>query len=300
MVLDSVLRSGKAMPVSQDWLQKVVRGIVKQKASNDHWESTQGNVFCINALRNYAAQEGTFTTPLEISAAVESGVFGRARFTSPVDLAKFFQRDILPTEIGIERELIMRKSGERRGYATVGLEFPVTRSGKEVNSGIEVYREFSVAEGKDWRVVGDTMSLKLGDVVRVDLYVNVPGARTFVVLEDRLASTFEVLNKQLATTSLSAGNDSASIIPKGSRFIDDGDFRGFGYSFWGFAHREQRKDSVRFYAEYLEPGKYHLTHLVQVVAPGTFTAPAAHSEEMYVPAIYGESSPATVSVPLEK
>lgn len=299
MVLDTMIRNRQAGEVSQDWLQKVVRGIVKQKAASDRWHSTQENVFCVNALRTYAGGEGSFKQPLEISAAVESGVFARAKFTRPSDPVQFFQRDILPTEFGIDRKLIVRKSGERRGYATVGLEFPVLRT-EGVQSGIEVHREYSVRDGDGWKVIGNTMDLRLGDVVRVDLYLNAPAARTFVVLDDRLPGTFEVINKQLATSSLSEGSDSTQVIPKGSRFSGDQGFRGFGYSFWGFSHREQRKDAVRFYAEYLEPGKYHLAHLVQVVAPGSFTAPPAHSEEMYVPAVYGDSAPATVKVSSER
>lgn len=275
--------------ISSDWMTKVVRGIVKQKGSGGYWSNTQENIFCINALRRYAASESSFDSPLEISAAVEGDAFAKARFTSPVDAVTFFERPILPIELGIDRQLHFRKSGSRRGYATVGLEYPQRQIG-EKNVGIEVYREYSVKSGREWKVINGPLHLKLGDVVRVDLYLIAPAARTFVALEDKLPGAFEVINKNLATSSLADATVTEDSFPSGSRFADHRQgFEGMGYGIWGFSHFEQKNDSVRFYSEYLQPGQYHLTHFVQVVASGDFTAPAAHAEEMYAPAVYGES-----------
>ncbi len=298
-LLTALSKPGLAHGMSTDWITKVVRGIVKQQDRAGHWTNTQENIYCINALRRYAAGESSFDTPLDISAAVEGDAFAKAHFTSPVDAVKFFERPILPIELGVERTLMLRKSGSRRGYATVGLEYPQRQVG-EKNVGIELYREYSVKSGNTWKVVNGKLNLKLGDVVRVDLYVIAPAARTFVALEDKLAGGFEVINQQLATSSVADSTAAPDSFPDGSRFSGrSGEFEGMGFGIWGFSHAEQRNDSVRFYAEYLQPGQYHLTHFVQVVAAGEFTAPAAHSEEMYTPAVYGESLPAEVHVPLE-
>jgi uncharacterized protein YfaS (alpha-2-macroglobulin family) len=297
MVLNSLLTAEGKASIKPEWLHKVVSGIVKQKKANDRWLNTQEQAICVTALRNFLKTEQGEKGALEIVATIEGNAFANARFASPQAPAQIFERTVLPTEFGLERKLFLRKSGKQTGYATVGLRYPEPISERrEKNSGIEIQREYSVKDGSGWKVVSNNLSLKLGDVIRSDLYVTVPAARTFVVLEDRLAATFESINKQLATTSAADGDDSELLIPAGSRFIGKKNLQGMGYGTWGFAHFEQRKDSVRYYAEYLEPGTYHLSHLLQVVAPGEFVGPAAHIEEMYTPDVFGRSAELSVVV----
>jgi alpha-2-macroglobulin len=297
MVLNTLLNAESKAFVSSDWLHKVVSGIVKQKKANDRWLNTQEQAICVTALRKFLKTEHGEKGALEMVATIEGDAFANARFLSPQAPAQIFERTILPTEFGLERKLFVKKSGNQTGYATVGLRYPEPMSERrEKNAGIEIHREYSIKDGNGWKVVPNKLSLKLGDVVRSDLYVTVPAARTFVVLEDRLAATFESINKQLATTSGADGDDSATLIPAGSRFVGMKNLQGMGYGIWGFAHFEQRKDSVRYYAEYLEPGTYHLSHLLQVVAPGEFVGPAAHIEEMYTPDVFGRSAELSVVV----
>jgi uncharacterized protein YfaS (alpha-2-macroglobulin family) len=56
-----------------------------------------------------------------------------------------------------------------------------------------------------------------------------------------------------------------------------------------FDHREMRDDRVVFAATRLWPGSYSATYLARATTPGTFIRPPAHAEEMYNPAVFGES-----------
>ena len=56
-----------------------------------------------------------------------------------------------------------------------------------------------------------------------------------------------------------------------------------------FDHRELRDDRVVFVATRLWKGSYSATYLARATTPGTFTRPPAHAEEMYNPAVFGES-----------
>jgi uncharacterized protein YfaS (alpha-2-macroglobulin family) len=73
----------------------------------------------------------------------------------------------------------------------------------------------------------------------------------------------------------------------------------FDYSAWpnasittgGFYHRETAFDAVRFFADDLPAGHYHLIYAAQVISPGRFVAPAARAKEIYQPDVFGRGRP---------
>ena len=57
-----------------------------------------------------------------------------------------------------------------------------------------------------------------------------------------------------------------------------------------------RHDSVRFYSEYLEKGRYQLSYMAQAIAPGSFVVMPMHAEEMYDPDVFGKTTADTLEV----
>jgi uncharacterized protein YfaS (alpha-2-macroglobulin family) len=57
-----------------------------------------------------------------------------------------------------------------------------------------------------------------------------------------------------------------------------------------------RHDAVRFYADYLPAGNYHLSYTAQAIAAGQFVSMPAKAEEMYDPDVYGKSVPVQMTV----
>jgi hypothetical protein len=140
------------------------------------------------------------------------------------------------------------------------------------------------------------MRIARGELVRVDVYVSLPTARNFVVVDDPVPGGLEPVNRDLANASLVDANAGAFDAAGGSWWFERGDWRSFGASRWSFYHQELRHDAVRFYSDYLPPGNYHLSYTAQAIAEGEFASMAAKAIEMYDPDVYGSSLPATLIV----
>ena len=158
-------------------------------------------------------------------------------------------------------------------------------------SGIQVERWYeSFESGRPLTEVAE------GELVRVRLRLTVPSERHFVILDDALPAGLEAVDLSLRTVGGVAGPgaaDSASAEPAGEPGDESGPLWVYGSwdaGWWSpFDHREMRDDRVVFAATRLWPGSYTATYLARATTPGTFVRPPAHAEEMYNPAVFGES-----------
>ncbi len=132
-----------------------------------------------------------------------------------------------------------------------------------------------------------------GELVRVRLRITAPAERHFVILDDALPAGLEAVDLSLRTVGgVGPGAaDSAATEPSD----DGGGMVPWVYGSWDagwwspFDHREMRDDRVVFAATRLWPGSYTATYLARATTPGVFARPPAHAEEMYNPAVFGES-----------
>jgi hypothetical protein len=161
-----------------------------------------------------------------------------------------------------------------------------------VDSGIELHREYSVERDGTLVALGDPATIRRGELVRVDLFVVLPGPRNFVVLDDPLPGGLEPVNRDLATASTVDADKATIPYPPASFYHRYDDWHTFGVSFWSFYHH----DTARFYSEHLPAGRYHLSYVAQAIASGTFAIPPTHAEEMYDPDVFGATVPGTLEV----
>ena len=131
------------------------------------------------------------------------------------------------------------------------------------------------------------MQLERGDLVRVDLFLSLPAARNFVVVDDPVPGGLEPVNRDLANASTVDADQGAYKAAEGSWWFKHDEWSGYGISRWSFYHSELRHNAARFYSEYLPAGNYHLSYTAQVIAPGEFTVLPVRAEEMYDPDVYG-------------
>jgi len=142
----------------------------------------------------------------------------------------------------------------------------------------------------------EPMEIRAGELVRVDLFVSVPGPRNFVVVDDPVPGGLEPVNRDLATASTVDAAQGEFDGARTSFWFSRDDWFWFGYSRWSFYHKELRHDSARFYSEYLPGGNYHLSYVAQAIASGTFQVLPTRAEEMYDPDVFGQAVPGTLVV----
>lgn len=276
---------------------KLVRAITQSRGRRAHFENTQENVFCLNALVDYARRFESGKPDMKIAVALEREALGSATFKTFRDPAVTLGRALHAGDPGRRATMSLTKEGPGRVYYAARLAYARKAAVVErTNAGIEIRREYAVERNGQWQTLTSPLRIARGDLVRVDLFVSVPGARHFVVVEDPVPGGLEPVNVDLATSSsVDAAKASARFAPDSWYFTRDS-WTGYGAYFASFYHQELRFDAARFYADYLPPGNYHLSYTAQAIARGKFAAPPVHAEEMYDPEVSGRGLPATLVV----
>jgi uncharacterized protein YfaS (alpha-2-macroglobulin family) len=276
---------------------ELVRTIAQARGNRDHWENTQENMFCVTSLLDYAQRYEAEAPDVRVAASIGGTPLGVAQFRNVRDGAVTLLRPIGPADPGTRTELTLERTGSGRVYYSARMSYaPAGDAARAVNAGIDVRREYSVQRDGQWVLVGNPIEIRRGELVRIDIFVSLPTARNFVVIDDPVPGGLEPVNRDLANASLvdaAAGEYRAA---GGSWWFNFSDWREYGASRWSFYHQEIRHDAVRFYSEYLPPGNYHVSYTAQAIAAGEFAVLPTRAEEMYDPDVYGRGLPDTLRV----
>ncbi|MBS1972048.1 MAG: Ig-like domain-containing protein [Bdellovibrionales bacterium] len=297
----SALSQAAVKPWAQSMISdvpfKLVRTITQARKGKERWENTQENMFCSEALIDYGRRYEATKPAMKVSVSLAGKNFGSGEIKDFRQKPLEFKRDILPTDPGTKTEIQIDRTGQGRLYYTAAITYaPKEDFAKSRNAGIEARREYLVERAGKFVLLTSPMKIKKGELVRVNLYVNVPSARSFVVVNDPVPGGLEVLNEDLANTSAVDANKAKDKIDRGAYLWKFDDWNYFSESFYGFYHQEIRHDSVRFYSEYLEKGRYQLSYMAQAIAPGSFVVMPMHAEEMYDPDVFGKTTADTLEV----
>ena len=291
--IDDAARLG----LNEKMAMRMVRALTQTRGARTHWESTQENVFCMNALVDYARRWEAVEPAMRATATLDGKPIGETRFDDFRDTAVTLSLPILPEHPGKSAQIHVSREGEGRLYYTARLMYsPLETSAERVNAGIDVRREYSVKRDGEWTLLESGEAIRRGDLVRVDLFVNLPAARNFVVVDDPVPGGLEPVNRDLATASGVDAEQGDFKAADDSWWYDFDDWTYFRAQRWSFYHRELRHDSVRFYSDYLPPGRYHLSYTAQAIAAGDYQVRPTHAGEMYDLDIYGKSAPLRLEV----
>ena len=174
-------------------------------------------------------------------------------------------------------------------YITLS-EVPRERPVRPADQGIQVERWYeNPATGTP------VVSVEEGALVRVRLRVKASEERHFVVLDDPLPAGLEAVDLGLLTAATVAGPGATFQDTTTSEADSATDARHWWYGSWDggwwspWDHKEIRDDRVVFVATMLWPGTYTATYLARATTPGAFVRPPAYAEEMYNPAVSGQS-----------
>ncbi len=276
---------------------RLVRTITQSRGRRDHWENTQENVFCMNALVEYSQAYERDPVDMAVQARAGGRALGEAVFGDVKDAPVTLERPLRRSDRGKRTNLELQRSGSGRLYWSTRvtwspLELPTTGA----NAGIGVHREYSVERDGQWQLLESPMQLERGELVRVDLYLDLPAARNFVVVDDPVPGGIEPVNRDLATASQVDAEKGEVPRAGGSFWFSRDGWRGYADSRWSFYHRELGHDAVRFYSDWLAPGAYHLAWLGQVIASGEFQVLPVKAEEMYDPDVFGRGAAALLRI----
>lgn len=259
--------------------QKLTRHVSAAQQGRTHWGNTQENLYCAQALIDYSEAYEREPVDLQVQATLGGQLLGKAEL-------KPGSHPLLSAAIeapGLQQVRI-EASGTGRGYASTRVQYIEPDGAPAVSAGLSVRRSYAVQRDGRWQVLQPDargeLELRQGDLLRVDLDVDVPAPMTYVVVDDPVPGGIEPLNPELATT---AGIDETTLTA------------GAAYP-WPFYHRELRFEAVRHYADYVGQGQYRLSWFGQAIAAGSFAVPRSHVEQMYEPDVHGNGTTARLRV----
>ena len=277
--------------LSEEMATGMVRALTQSRGARTHWENTQENAFCLNALLDYARKWEAVEPDMRAVAELDRTPIGETRFRDFRDAAVTLSLPISSEHPGRRAQIRVSREGQGRLYYAARLTYaPREALAGRVNAGIAVRREYSVQRDGEWQLLARGDSIRRGDLVRVDLFVELPTARNFVVVDDPVPGGLEPVNRDLATASGVDAEEGAFAASDGSWWFDYDDWIYFRSRRWSFYHREMGHDAVHFYSDYLPPGRYHLAYTAQAIAEGEFQVRPAHAGEMYDLDVYGKSA----------
>lgn len=273
----------------QDVPFKMIQYLIQSRNKRDHWENTQENMFCMNALVDYSRKYETVTPNFTVNAKFAGNKIGGGKFENFKDSMQVYDYPFKKKYIGKKKKVEITKTGKGRLYYTTRISYaPRQKFIKRHNAGIDIRKELHVERSGKWEKLKLPFKIKKGELVKADIFISVPTARNFVVINDPIPGGLEPINKDLATSSKIDSDKGEFLGSTSSWFFKFSDWRFYGVSRWSFYHKELRHNAVVFYSEYLPPGNYHVSYTAQAIATGNFTSQPVHAEEMYNPDVFGK------------
>jgi uncharacterized protein YfaS (alpha-2-macroglobulin family) len=131
-------------------------------------------------------------------------------------------------------------------------------------------------------------TFRRGEVVKVTVTLMTNVRRYNLALEDPVPAGLEPVDFHLRDQN---PNLAAALS------ADDRETRDPWVYFWRwYDHEEIRPDSIRLFADSLDPGVYTYSYLARPVTPGTYTLPGPYAEEMYNPENFGRGAGLRITV----
>ncbi len=169
-VLSSLVRE-------EDVAFKLTRSITQERKRRDRWENTQDNMFCMNALIDYSGTYEKDEPAMTIRTYFDDEELPSIEFTDLRDPAGEVERPIQSGDAGRGATVRIEREGTGRLYYATRLFYsPIELKKDPINSGMVVRREYSVERDGEWVLLEDPIRIRTGELVRVDLYISLPGA----------------------------------------------------------------------------------------------------------------------------
>jgi uncharacterized protein YfaS (alpha-2-macroglobulin family) len=234
---------------------------------NGEWGNTYANAWTLTALAAYERSRKASGRPMEAIVA-----WGQDKQTVKLDAGHPLGEVMWP--LSADRALtaltVEVPKDESAWVRTDVRGHPKSREFGGENHGFGITRDYRKLLPDGSTAPAD--QLRVGDLVRVSLGIEIGGGDRYLAIEDALPAVFEPVNPEFETQNAR----------------QDGPFD--DYEPWFCDHRELRADRALFFTDHAPAkGKFALHYLVRVIAEGDTVAPSAKIEAMYEPSKYGLS-----------
>ena len=279
MVLQALARLDPASP-----LLPGAAGWLMNQREGEGWGDTQNTSFAVLALADYmlAAQELAAGASYEIYVNDQAWIQGQAAspdeaqswvltYTQAVSPAL-----LLPGENRVRLQLPpgAREPAARLYYRAV---LDVQRPADETVPALKA-DERSIGIERTYKLFGTqepVTGFQQGDLVEVNLALDVPVESWYVVVDDSLPAGFEALEERLGTTSHAVSSPHTSALL---------------WQQYGYNRKEVRDRQVTFFVTHLKPGVHTFTYLARATTAGKFAALPAQAYPMYERELWGRSA----------
>jgi hypothetical protein len=260
----------------------LVAGIVEYLADERQgiygWGTTNETSFTILALTGHLVHEESRAgnTPYEVVVNGErlaSGTLEVGNSSAGIELPLAELKDGLNT-------LLVTTQGDNPVYFDLSTRYDVLQSNVEPAGNIEVTRRYLNPKTKK-----PIEELQAGQLVLVELHVDVPEDAFFLAVEDYLPGGLEALNE-----GLSAANEVS---------VGAWGFEEYRQSFWedyGYNYKEIRGDRVVFFITSFGQGTDTFTYYARATTPGEFVALPAQAYAMYDLSLWGRSESVEIEI----
>lgn len=268
LVLEALVKidpDSDLIPGTVDWLMS--------KRKNLGWGTTNETSYAILALTDYilATQTARYGATVSIfldGELIAEETLGEGNISLSLDIP-------IGELGGSLSDLRIVSDRDASLYYLVSSQMYVGEISIE-GEGLSVTRRYLDPETK--KVI---KNLEPGQLVLVELTVELTEIGFYLLLEDHLPGGLEAVNENLNTTS-------REVIAGQSEW--DYDERSlFRWESLGYNYKEIRSDRVSFFFTSLRAGKHKITYLARAVTAGEFTALPAEFSAMYDPKFWGRS-----------
>ena len=246
------------------------------------WGTTNETSFTILALTDYLSaqqvQDGINEFAVNINGQrFSNGTLQPGRMNSNIDIP------LSQLQPG-NNQIRLESAGDAPLYYALITRYASSRKSVEKAGNIEISRQYLDAKtGKPLE------QISLGQIVRVELTIQMPEAGSFILIEDRLPGGLEALNEKLNTTSHT------------SNYYEDGyDDTHYFWKEYGYNNKEIHDDRVSFFITEMKAETRKISYLARATTSGTFVALPVEVSAMYDPLLWGHSSSTIILIDPQK
>ena len=251
----------------------VVRWLMRQRRQSG-WGSTNETTFAILALTDHLRAAQQQATPSDYKVWLNDAEIAQGTLDHDQPQMRL-EIPVAQLQTGVN-QLRIEQSGDGLLYYQVNSHSYVAQSEIAAAGKVQVTRTY-----RDSRTGAPLEQLRPGQLVRVDLTVELPEDAFYMIVEDKLPGGLEALNTELNTTS---------------RVATAYEQTTFYWRTYGYNNKEVRSDRVSFFITEMKAGRYSYRYFARVTHAGEFTALPAEAYAMYDAATWGRSSSQTVAV----